>query len=242
ACVRKLLAARPRIFPQIATHNALTVATVVEEAGGVEGYEFQRLHGMGETLYAALIADQPAAACRVYAPVGGHRDLLASLVRRLLENGANSSFVSVAADPRVPVADILQRPQRWIADAAHARNPRIPLPLDLYGSTRKNSAGVELGDRASLDALVAEVRAGAKNPQAAPLVDGDALGGRRRAVVSPIDGEPVGTVTEGDDAIVISAMAAAAAGFPAWDATPVETRAIALMRAGDLIEQQRGGL
>ena len=243
ACVRKLLAARPRIFPQIATHNALTVATVIEEAGGVQGYEFQRLHGMGEALYAALIADQPAAACRVYAPVGGHRDLLAYLVRRLLENGANSSFVSVAADPRVPVVDILKRPQSWVADATQARHPKIPLPSDLYGSVRRNSAGVELGDRASLDALLAEVRAGApRNPEAAPLVDGVALGGRRRAVVSPIDGEPVGAVTEGDDAIVISAMAAAAAGFPAWDATPIATRAAALMRAGDLIEQQRGGL
>ena len=104
-CVRKLLAARPHLYPQFATHNALTVASVIEQAGGVEGYEFQRLHGMGEALYEALLADEPAAACRVYAPVGGHRDLLAYLVRRLLENGANSSFVSVAADPSVPVAD-----------------------------------------------------------------------------------------------------------------------------------------
>src|SRR5262244_3345897 len=117
ALVRRLLAARDTLYPQIATHNALTVASVIEEAGGVEGYEFQRLHGMGEALYDALMADQPAAACRVYAPVGGHRDLLAYLVRRLLENGANSSFVSVAADPSVPVADILRRPQHWIADA-----------------------------------------------------------------------------------------------------------------------------
>ena len=92
------------LYPQFATHNALTVASVIEQAGGVEGYEFQRLHGMGEALYEALIADEPDVACRVYAPVGGHRDLLAYLVRRLLENGANSSFVSVAADPAVPVA------------------------------------------------------------------------------------------------------------------------------------------
>src|SRR5689334_19226270 len=102
ACVTKLLAARPHLYPQFATHNALTVASVIEQAGGVEGYEFQRLHGMGEALYEALIADTKVA-CRVYAPVGGHRDLLAYLVRRLLENGANSSFVSVAADPSVPV-------------------------------------------------------------------------------------------------------------------------------------------
>src|SRR5262249_40020303 len=90
ACVTRLLAARRHVYPQFATHNALTVAAVIEEAGGVTGYEFQRLHGMGETLYAALRAQEAGVACRVYAPVGGHRDLLAYLVRRLLENGANS--------------------------------------------------------------------------------------------------------------------------------------------------------
>ncbi len=112
ACARKLLAARPLLYPQIATHNALTVASVIEAAGGVEGYEFQRLYGMGEVLYEALLHDTPGAACRVYAPVGGHRDLLAYLVRRLLENGANSSFVYAAADPKVPVSAILERPRR----------------------------------------------------------------------------------------------------------------------------------
>jgi RHH-type proline utilization regulon transcriptional repressor/proline dehydrogenase/delta 1-pyrroline-5-carboxylate dehydrogenase len=243
ACLRKLLAARPRIFPQIATHNALTVATTVEEAGGVAGYEFQRLHGMGEALYEALLADAPAAACRVYAPVGGHRDLLAYLVRRLLENGANSSFVSAAADPRVPIAEILQRPQSCVADAASARHPRIPLPRDLYGAARRNSAGVELGHRASLDALVAETRAAApRDPVAAPLIEGVAVAGHRRPVGSPIDGEEIGEVVEGDEAIVISAMAAASAAFAAWTATPVATRAAALMRAGDLLEQNRARL
>ena len=110
ACARKLIAARDRLYPQFATHNALTVASVIEDAGGVEGFEFQRLHGMGEALYAELLAELPDAACRVYAPVGGHRDLLAYLVRRLLENGANSSFVSVAADKSVPIEEILRRP------------------------------------------------------------------------------------------------------------------------------------
>src|SRR6267154_99454 len=103
---------------------------------------------MGEALYEALLADAQSAACRVYAPVGGHRDLLAYLVRRLLENGANSSFVAVAADPSVPVSEILRRPQDWIADASHARHPRIPLPRDLYAPARRNSEGVEFGDRA----------------------------------------------------------------------------------------------
>src|SRR3954467_11874653 len=178
ACVTKLLAARPHLYPQVATHNALTVASVIEEAGGVEGYEFQRLHGMGEALYDALI-EETGVACRVYAPVGGHRDLLAYLVRRLLENGANSSFVSVAADPSVPVSEILKRPQFWIADATHARHPRIPLPRDLY-STRKNSAGVEFGDRTSLEALLSSVKNAAPLARAKGESIADALAGAAR--------------------------------------------------------------
>src|ERR1700716_2479762 len=110
ACAQKLLALRPRIFPQFATHNALTVATVLEFAGGESGFEFQRLHGMGEALYERLAEDRPQLAYRTYAPVGSHRVLLAYLVRRLLENGANSSFVAQAADYRVPVPALLKRP------------------------------------------------------------------------------------------------------------------------------------
>jgi RHH-type proline utilization regulon transcriptional repressor/proline dehydrogenase/delta 1-pyrroline-5-carboxylate dehydrogenase len=242
ACATKLLAARPHLYPQFATHNALTVATVIEQAGGVKGYEFQRLHGMGEALYAALIAETNVA-CRVYAPVGGHRDLLAYLVRRLLENGANSSFVSVAADPAVPVSTILRRPQQWIADARHARHARIPLPRDLYGSARKNSAGVEFGDAASLARLASGVaEAMPKEAGAASLVDGAAREGMRRAVTSPIDGKPVGYVSEANDAIVRDALAAAISGFRAWAARPVEHRASALERAADLYEVNRHAL
>src|SRR5499426_2572393 len=132
SCVTRLLAARPYLYPQFATHNALTVASVIEQAGGADGYEFQRLHGMGEALYESLIAENQGAACRVYAPVGGHRDLLAYLVRRLLENGANSSFVYTAADPNVPISAILERPQAVIGDPRHARHRKIPRPGDLY--------------------------------------------------------------------------------------------------------------
>jgi RHH-type proline utilization regulon transcriptional repressor/proline dehydrogenase/delta 1-pyrroline-5-carboxylate dehydrogenase len=243
ACARKLLAARPRIFPQFATHNALTVASVIGEAGGVAGYEFQRLHGMGAALYDALMADEPGTACRVYAPVGEHRDLLAYLVRRLLENGANSSFVSVAADPTVPVADILRRPQAQIGEARHARHPRIVLPANLYAPTRRNSVGVEFGDRAALTALLAEIGSGPPTQaQAAPVIDGAGIEGRRRPVLSPIDGSIVGQVSEGDDAIAAAAMDAAAAGFRAWAATQVAQRAAALERAADLIEGRRGAL
>jgi RHH-type proline utilization regulon transcriptional repressor/proline dehydrogenase/delta 1-pyrroline-5-carboxylate dehydrogenase len=241
-CVRKLLAARPLLYPQFATHNALTVASVIEDAGGSGGYEFQRLHGMGDALYRALLAELPDLTCRVYAPVGGYADLLAYLVRRLLENGANSSFVSVAADPAVPIETILRRPQRWIADPAHARHPHVPLPRDLFAPARRNSAGVEFGDRDALDKLLAEVRAAPHEAASAPLIDGVAVAGRTRDVVSPIDGKRSGTVQEGDAAIVTAAMAAAQAAFPAWDATPVAQRADILARAGDLIEQNRGRL
>ncbi len=243
ACLRKLLAARPRLFPQFATHNALTVATVIEEAGGADGYEFQRLYGMGEALYAALLAEMPKAACRVYAPVGGHRDLLAYLVRRLLENGANSSFVSVAADPAVPIEMILRRPQSWITDAVHARHPHIPRPGDLYQPLRRNSAGVEFGERAALTALLEEVQsATTRTFSAAPLLDGAAIAGPRRTLLSPIDDTAVGDVIEGDEAIAYAAMRAATMGFPAWSATTVEMRAAALERAGDAIEASRGRL
>ncbi len=242
-CVRKLLAARPLVYPQFATHNALTVASATEAAGGVTGYEFQRLYGMGETLYDALLRAEPAAACRVYAPVGGHRDLLAYLVRRLLENGANSSFVYAAADPKVPVSAILQRPQAIIGDPCHARHPKIPRPGDLYRPERKNSSGVEFGHAESLARLLSQVRDGMPaNAQAKPLIDGVAIAGHVRAVRSPIDGAAVGMVTEGDEAVVRSAFAAAEAGFPACQATPVETRAAALDRAADLLEEHRGHL
>src|SRR3954469_13474226 len=242
ACVTKLLAARPHLYPQFATHNALTVASVIEEAGGTAGYEFQRLHGMGEALYEALIEDT-GVACRVYAPVGGHRDLLAYLVRRLLENGANSSFVSVAADPSVPVSEILKRPQVWIADANHARHPRIPLPHDLYAPSRKNSAGVEFGDRASLAELVSSVHlAMPKAAVAAPLVNGLALDGHKRAVASPINGATVGHVAEGDAARAKAVMSAAQAGFSGWAATPVAMRAVMLERTAAAFERNRDTL
>ena len=243
ACVKKLIAARDRLYPQFATHNALTVASVIEDAGGVEGYEFQRLHGMGEALYAALLAELPDAVCRVYAPVGGHRDLLAYLVRRLLENGANSSFVSVAADESVPIEDILRRPRTRLAGPHDAGNRKIPLPRDLYQPDRRNSAGVEFGERASLDALLAEVRGRAgEAAEAAPIIDGITLNGSERAVISPIDGRTIGMVREGDDAIVHAAMAAATAGFSAWEATSYIERASVLERAADLIENDRGAL
>jgi RHH-type proline utilization regulon transcriptional repressor/proline dehydrogenase/delta 1-pyrroline-5-carboxylate dehydrogenase len=248
ACAERLLALRPRIFPQFATHNALTVASIVERAEGVAGYEFQRLHGMGESLYGRLMERVPGAACRTYAPVGGHRDLLAYLVRRLLENGANSSFVSVAADPNVPVATLLRRPADIILRPEAARHPRLALPRDLFAPERRNSRGVEFGHRRSLEGLLAEIEAQAPSPRsgraisAAPVVDGSVRSGATRDVLSPTDGAVVGEVTEASSGAADEAMAAARRGFRAWSETPAAERAAALERAADLLEARRGGL
>lgn len=214
-CARRLLAARPRLYPQFATHNALTIATIIEAAGGIEGYEFQRLHGMGEESYRALMRELPATACRVYAPVGGHADLLAYLVRRLLENGANSNFVSVSADPSVPVTDLLKRPAALVGSPARARHARIPLPRDVYAPERINSKGVEFGSARALSALMAEID-GARAP-ARPMPD-----------ATPEEAH--------------GAMRATEAGFPAWSRTPVTLRAAALDKAADLMEERRGAL
>ncbi|CAM5762337.1 bifunctional proline dehydrogenase/L-glutamate gamma-semialdehyde dehydrogenase PutA [Bosea minatitlanensis] len=240
ACAAQLLKLRPRIIPQFATHNALTVATVAEMAGNAEGFEFQRLHGMGEALYEKLLRENEGYACRTYAPVGGHQDLLAYLVRRLLENGANSSFVSASGDPEVPVSQLLLPPADIIGSASAARHRRIPLPADLYGPSRKNSAGTELGHEESLDALLREIAAAGAFPDAAPLIDGKPQPGSAREVRSPIDGKPLGTVIEADAATAGRAMAAAAKGFRAWSETPARIRAAALRKAADLMEARRG--
>ena len=243
AAARRLLAHRPRLYPQFATHNALTVASVLALAGdqGADepGFEFQRLHGMGEALYARLARRKPGLGCRVYAPVGGHRELLAYLVRRLLENGANASFVARAADPAVPVARLLARPQALIETPALARHPDIPLPRDLFGLERRNSPGLAFGDRAGLERLCAGI-ARVEGPfAAAPIIDGQARRGETRPLLGPIDGARLGTVSEADGTTAALAMDAAARGFPAWAATPAETRAACLDRAADAFEASR---
>jgi RHH-type proline utilization regulon transcriptional repressor/proline dehydrogenase/delta 1-pyrroline-5-carboxylate dehydrogenase len=213
-CARKLLGLRPRIFPQFATHNALTVTTVLESAGGKDsGFEFQRLHGMGDALYAQLSEDRPKLAYRTYAPVGSHRDLLAYLVRRLLENGANSSFVALAADDAVPVATLLRRPADIIGRPDDANHPNIPLPRELFMPQRKNSRGIEFGERTALRALVSAVATEAM----------------------PASGGVAGATAEQ----VNAAVAAARQGFAAWSATPAEARASALEKAADLLEDRK---
>ncbi len=211
ACSQKLLALRPRIFPQFATHNALTVATVLELGGNQGGYEFQHLHGMGEALYQQLSRDHPELAYRTYAPVGSHRDLLAYLVRRLLENGANSSFVALAADDRLPVATLLKRPAAIIGTPDQARHPNIPLPRDLYRPQRTNSRGIEFGHRAALNGLLAAVAA---------------------------SGPTIQTISETSPEAASDWSSPPRAGFKTWSATSAKARAAMLERAADLLEQR----
>jgi RHH-type transcriptional regulator, proline utilization regulon repressor / proline dehydrogenase / delta 1-pyrroline-5-carboxylate dehydrogenase len=240
ACAQKLLSLRPRLFPQFATHNALTVATVLELASGDTGFEFQRLHGMGEALYERLSEVRSKLAYRTYAPVGSHRDLLAYLVRRLLENGANSSFVALAADDAVPVATLLRRPAQIIGSADHASHPNIPLPRDLLLPQRTNSRGIEFGERAALRALLTDVAAEIAPVAAAPSIDGRIASGTARQAISPIDpATAIGTVIEATPEQAGSAVAAARAGFVAWSAKPAERRAISLEKTADLLEQRR---
>jgi RHH-type proline utilization regulon transcriptional repressor/proline dehydrogenase/delta 1-pyrroline-5-carboxylate dehydrogenase len=240
ACAQKLLGLRPRLFPQFATHNALTVATVLELVGGDRGFEFQRLHGMGEALYTRLGEDHPTLACRTYAPVGSHRDLLAYLVRRLLENGANSSFVAVAADDAVPVATLLRRPADIVGSPDNARHPNIPLPPDLYQPQRPNSRGTEFGERAALNALLAAITAETTPVAAAVLINGETKAGTARQLVSPIDQTiVVGTVVDATQEHANEAVSAARTGFMDWSRTEAPTRAKILERAANLLEQRR---
>jgi RHH-type transcriptional regulator, proline utilization regulon repressor / proline dehydrogenase / delta 1-pyrroline-5-carboxylate dehydrogenase len=155
ACAKDMLAAR-NIFPAFATHNALTVATILEWAGESRDFEFQRLHGMGEGLYESLVREQ-GYHTRIYAPVGGHRDLLAYLVRRLLENGANSSFVHQLADERLSDADLIADPVAKIAAVGGTRHPAIPLPSQLFAPERPNSQGLDLNDRPELERVAKAV-------------------------------------------------------------------------------------
>ncbi|MDQ0836493.1 RHH-type proline utilization regulon transcriptional repressor/proline dehydrogenase/delta 1-pyrroline-5-carboxylate dehydrogenase [Sphingomonas faeni] len=247
--VAKDMLAAENIRPAFASHNALTVATIMEWAGNSRDFEFQRLHGMGDGLYERLVQEN-GYHCRVYAPVGGHRDLLAYLVRRLLENGANSSFVHQLADERLTEAEILADPVAKIAAVGGKRHPSIPLPVDLFGAGgHRNSAGLDLSDVGTLETTVRAVNS--PLPHAGGAGGGLALSssatvGDERPVASvAFNGERVPTPSpsrtrEGDQ--VAAAITRAHAAFPAWSRTPVDDRAACLERLADLLEKHRDEL
>jgi RHH-type proline utilization regulon transcriptional repressor/proline dehydrogenase/delta 1-pyrroline-5-carboxylate dehydrogenase len=225
AVARDMLDAK-NIRPAFASHNALTVATLMEWAGNTRDFEFQRLHGMGDGLYERLVQEQ-GYHCRIYAPVGGHRDLLAYLVRRLLENGANSSFVHQLADERLSEDDILADPVEKITAVGGTRHPSIPLPIDLFGD-RKNSSGIDLSDQAVLAAIASKVGTGLLFDEA------DSLFGKRSDIRDAHD--RYANLEVGD---VTKAVGRAHAAFPAWSATPVEQRAAIMERLADSLEANR---
>ncbi|TAK39008.1 MAG: bifunctional proline dehydrogenase/L-glutamate gamma-semialdehyde dehydrogenase PutA [Lysobacteraceae bacterium] len=240
---RRLFEAGDAVYPMFATHNAQTIAAVHRLAAG-RPFEFQRLHGMGDDLYAEVIpADRLNVPCRVYAPVGSHEDLLPYLVRRLLENGANSSFVNRITDESVAIEDLVRDPVEVVEQFETIPHPRIPLPRDIYrsfGLERDNSMGINLSNDDSLRALAEQVNAATRNDwRALPLVPGAKPSSDFIDVTNPADRrQVVGQWQPADAATVQQALANAVAAQPAWDALPAASRAVILERAADLMEQR----
>ena len=238
ACARKLLAMTDRIYPQFATHNAHSVAAVLKLAGDQHHYEFQRLHGMGESLHEHVHSKHDAR-CRIYAPVGEHQDLLAYLVRRLLENGANSSFVNQIVDISISPESIARDPIDIISELEHLSNPSIPMPPDLYGSVRINSQGWDITDLTCLHELNrSRELLSTKTWQAKPLTAASIMYTTSRDVFNPADPEDrVGEVFEAELDTVEQAIQGAAEGSAEWARSSREERAACLQRVAGLYEQ-----
>ncbi|MGE3774252.1 MAG: bifunctional proline dehydrogenase/L-glutamate gamma-semialdehyde dehydrogenase PutA, partial [Gammaproteobacteria bacterium] len=244
ACAQRLFAAgAERVYPQFATHNAHTIAAIEGFAAG-RPFEFQRLHGMGAELYAEVLdGGERAPPCRVYAPVGSHEELLPYLVRRLLENGANTSFVNRIVDEDLPIRELVADPCDVVRAYARKPHPRIPLPRELYGGERKNAAGVNLANDEELAALAEAIDAHRDPWIAVPLVPGSTTVEVARPVTNPADRrELVGEARDADAATIERALANAIAAQEAWEEMPVARRAALLERAADLLEARRGEL
>lgn len=251
ACAKKLLAAADEIYPQFATHNAHTLSAIYQLAGNnyhAGQYEFQCLHGMGEPLYDQVVGSKAEGKyerpCRIYAPVGSHETLLAYLVRRLLENGANTSFVNRVADPSISIEDLVIDPVKSAELLAQKEgkyglpHPHIPLPKSLYGDVRANSAGLDLSNEQTLHALSSALYADAAEPIfARPLLGGPIEGGNIKEIFNPAANEDkVGEVIQVTDADLETALACAEAAAPGWAQTPGIERAAILERAADRME------
>ena len=246
AAARALLARPDCFYPQFATHNAHSIAAIATLAGD-RLYEFQRLYGMGEALHREVVRPESLGKpCRIYAPVGGHRELLAYLVRRLLENGANTSFVNRLADDQAPLSAIVADPAEKASELAVRPNPMIRRPPELYLPERKNSLGFPLFDNATREALLGEMRRLLASPaRANPIVAGREVeeGGEVSWVTSPHDRKVVvGTCRSASRQAIDKALAAASAACDDWDRLGGEARAEILDRAADLFEAARAGL
>jgi RHH-type transcriptional regulator, proline utilization regulon repressor / proline dehydrogenase / delta 1-pyrroline-5-carboxylate dehydrogenase len=244
-CARKLLGTTDVIYPQFATHNAHTLSVIYSwaSAAGVSDYEFQCLHGMGETLYDQVVgADKLGRPCRIYAPVGSHETLLAYLVRRLLENGANSSFVNQIVDENVAIDSLLADPFDTARGYQCKPHPAIVLPGALYGAGRKNSAGIDLSNENTLRTLAAELGK-QRSYAAAPLVAGTLQTEAPHNVINPAQhADVIGQVADASREDVETALAAAAAFAPSWQDTAPASRAALLDRTADLFERDHAEL
>ena len=255
ACARRLLAEPEAFYPAFATHNAHTISAIAEMASAVgsdRGWEYQRLYGMGDELYDQVVGNPHwPATCRIYAPVGSHRDLLAYLVRRLLENGANSSFVNHIADANQPLSTLLADPAETMTRWPDKRSSRIPLPRDLFrtadtpaGSQRLNSEGRDLDDSATLDRLATALASSRQRLfSAAAVIDGLQKNEPDATLWSPVRNpanhrEVVGHCLDADHDDLARAMASAARAQPGWDATPATKRASMLEAAAALAQQR----
>ncbi|MDC0948486.1 bifunctional proline dehydrogenase/L-glutamate gamma-semialdehyde dehydrogenase PutA [Gammaproteobacteria bacterium] len=240
ACAEQLLAMSDRIYSQFATHNAHTVCSILELAGEGSNFEFQRLHGMGESLHKQVL-EHHSTRCRIYAPVGAHRDLLAYLVRRLLENGANSSFVNQLVDEDISAADIARDP--WASIQGFRRgiaNPAIPMPDALFGEQRVNARGWDISDHCEIESInTARAAFADKRWVARPIVAADISGnGEALDVTNPAHADDVvGTVQHATAAVVDAALTAAGVGATQWGARASIERAAILRRVGDLFEE-----
>lgn len=244
ACAKRLLGRRDLVFPQFATHNAHTLSAIYHFAGSefrIGDYEFQCLHGMGETLYGRVVGEHALnRPCRIYAPVGTHKTLLAYLVRRLLENGANSSFVHQLVDDKITIEDLIADPVTEAAGYEGAPHPMIPLPAAIFGRERKNSQGVDLSSAAlrdRLDSAISESRSVefSSGPILASEVSFD---GPRRAIRDPANtADIVGYAVDASEDCVTMALRSAEAASQRWAETPPSGRAAILERGADLLEQ-----
>jgi RHH-type transcriptional regulator, proline utilization regulon repressor / proline dehydrogenase / delta 1-pyrroline-5-carboxylate dehydrogenase len=244
-CARAMLEDPAAFYPQFATHNAQTLATVLALAGDNRtDFEFQRLHGMGQALYEKLVEQSGRGiACRIYAPVGSHEDLLAYLVRRLLENGANTSFVNRIVDDNLPIEAIVADPADVVRAAEPRAHPRIVLPRDIFQPERANARGLDLSDEGVLDRLAADMTAAGQGGwTAGPLVAGKVRDGNARAVKDPAcSGRRIGTVVETTAALVDEALDVAAGAAPDWARRSAEERARCLETMADLLEADMAG-
>lgn len=246
ACAHRLLGARDVFYPMLATHNAHSIAAILDMAGNNgDSFELQRLHGMGEALHDHVI-ESGAARISVYAPVGTHQDLLPYLVRRLLENGANSNFVHQMLDETVPVQKIVADPVADAAAHAQKRHTKIPRPADLYGPSRRNAAGMDLSDVDTATPLLHEMKKAVDNRpwEAASMIGGRLYrDGASHSVVNPADSRSViGTVWYANDALVRRAFEQAGDGFTQWAQTRPDRRADILCRLADIMEENRAEL